>query len=435
MAQQPTVEKMSGLTLGLNIDDYWYEARHCPSCAGCKWVELNYVSGVDFAHRCPSIHYGRYLSYGAAGKCAIIWDLLTGTLDWASPSLLDVAYMCTLCGGCDIGCKRNLDLEIQLMLESLRAKLVEKGVGPMPQHKAVAANIDKRHNIYGLEQKKRLDWMPKDVSPARSADLLYWIGDRSSFVNTEIAQATVKILKAANKNFMVIREEPSSGNLLHTTGQIDKARKLAQDNVKLIKGTGAKTVVCSDAEELRTIKVDYPKLLGISTADLGFEVKHITELVDDWVKDGSLKLEKKVDIKVTYHDSCGLGRLNEPWFHWEGELGDWGCWVPPRNIRRGMTGVYEPPRDILKAIPGIELVEMPRRRDQAYCCGAGGGAKEAYPDFALFAASERLREAATTTGAEAIVAACPLCERNFKDAAKDGMKVYDITELIAMAIK
>jgi Fe-S oxidoreductase len=205
--------------------------------------------------------------------------------------------------------------------------------------------------------------------------------------------------------------------------------------VKYIKDKGAKTVVCSDAEELRTIKVEYPKLLGINTADLGFEVKHITELADGWVKDGSLKLENRVDMKVTYHDSCGLGRLSEPWFKWEGGLADWGLWDPPRSVRRGMAGVYEPPRDVLKAIPGLELVEMPRRRDQTYCCGAGAGAKEAYPDFALFAASERLREAATTTGAEAIVAACPLCKRNFKDAAKDGMKVYDITELIAMAIK
>lgn len=418
MAQQPFVEKNTGLTLGLNLDDYWYEARHCCSCAGCKWVELNYVSGVDFAHRCPSIHYGRFLSYGAAGKSAIIWDLLTGALDWASPSALKVAYMCTLCGGCDVGCKRNLDLEIQMMLESLRAKLVEKGVGPMPQHKVEPP-------------KKHLDWI-KDAS--KKADLLYWVGDRSSSVNNEIAQATVRILKAAKKDFMVEKDEPNSGNLLFTTGQVDKARKLAEENVKLIKDKGAKTVVCSDAEEYRMIKVDYPKLLGINTADLGFEVKHITELVDGWVKDGSLKLEKRVDLKVTYHDSCGLGRLSEPWFRWEGELGDWGCWVPARNIRRGMTGVYEPPRDILKAIPGIELVEMPRRRDQAYCCGAGGGAKEAYPDFALFAASERLREAATTTSAEAIVAACPNCEQNFKDAAKNGMKVYDITELIAQAI-
>ncbi len=419
MAQQPFVEKNTGLTLGLNLDDYWYEARHCCSCAGCKWVELNYVSGVDFAHRCPSIHYGRFLAYGAAGKSAIIWDLLTGALDWASPSALKVAYMCTLCGGCDVGCKRNLDLEIQMMLESLRAKLVEKGVGPMPQHKVEPP-------------KKHLDWI-KDAS--KKADLLYWVGDRSSSVNNEIAQATVRILKAAKKDFMVEKDEPNSGNLLFTTGQVDKARKLAEENVKLIKDKGAKTVVCSDAEEYRMIKVDYPKLLGINTVDLGFEVKHITELVDGWVKDGSLKLEKRVDLKVTYHDSCGLGRLSEPWFRWEGELGDWGCWVPARNIRRGMTGVYEPPRDILKAIPGIELVEMPRRRDQAYCCGAGGGAKQAYPDFALFAASERLREAATTTSAEAIVAACPNCEQNFKDAAKNGMKVYDITELIAQAIK
>jgi len=435
MAQQPRVEKMTGLTLGLNLDDYWYEARHCCSCAGCKWVELNYVSGVDFAHRCPSIQYGGYIAYGAAGKCAIIWDLITGALDWASPSTLKVAYMCSLCGGCDVGCKRNLDLEIQLMLESLRARLVEKGVGPMPQHKVITSNIDKSHNIYGREQKKRLDWMPKDVSPAKQADILYWVGCRASFVDTEIAQATAKILKAANKNFMVLKEEPCCGNLLATTGQVDKARKLAQANMELIKKSGAKTVVFSCAEGYRMVKVDYPKLLGISTADLGFEVKHITELVDGWVKDGSLKLENKVDMKVTYHDSCGLGRLSEPWYHWDGELGDWGCWVPARNIRRGMNGVYEPPRDILKAIPGVELVEMPRRRDQAYCCGAGGGAKEAFPDFASFAASERLREAATTTGAEAIVAACPLCKENFKDAVKDGMKACDITELIAMAIK
>jgi len=422
MAEQPTVEKMSGLTLGLNLDDYWYEARHCVSCAGCKWVELNYVTGVDFAHRCPQIHYGRYLSHGAAGKCAIIWDLITGALDWTTPSLLDISYMCTLCGGCDVGCKRNLDLEIQLMLESLRARLVEKGIGPLPKHKGIEA------------PKKRLDWV-KDASPVKKAELLYWVGDRSSSVNTEIAQATAKILKAAKKEFMAEKDEPSSGNLLFTTGQVNKARELARQNVKYIKDKGAKTVVCSDAEELRTIKVEYPKLLGINTADLGFEVKHITELADDWVKDGSLKLENRVDMKVTYHDSCGLGRLSEPWFKWEGGLADWGLWDPPRSVRRGMAGVYEPPRDILKAIPGLELVEMPRRRDQTYCCGAGAGAKEAYPAFALFAASERLREAATTTGAEAIVAACPLCKRNFKDAAKDGMKVYDITELIAMAIK
>jgi Fe-S oxidoreductase len=422
------------LTLGLNLDDYWYEARHCVSCSECKWIEFNYVTGKDFSWRCPSWQYGKYDAYGSAGKAKIIWDLLMGTLDYSSPKLLNVAYMCNLCGGCDVGCKRNLDLEIQMMLESFRARLVEKGVGPMPQHKAVATNIEKSHNIYGANQNKRLDWMPRDVSLVKRADLLYWVGCRASFVDTEIAQSTVKILKASNKDFMVLKEEPCCGNLLFTTGQLDKARKLAQDNLKLIKGSGAKTVVFSCAEGYRMVKVDYPKLLGMSSADLGFEAKHITDLVNGWVKDGTLKLENKVDMKLTYHDSCGLGRLSEPWYHWEGELGDWGVFTPPRNIRRGTNGVYEPPRDILKVVPGIELVEMHRRRDQTYCCGAGGGASEAFPDYASFAASERLREA-STVGAEAIVVSCPLCKEHFKATAKNGTKVYDITELIAAAIK
>jgi Fe-S oxidoreductase len=304
----------------------------------------------------------------------------------------------------------------------------------MPQHKTVTSKIEQSRNIYGSDQKKRLDCMPNDVSPAKQADILYWVGCRASFVDTEIAQAAAKILKAANKEFMVLKEEPCCGNLVYTTGQMDKAKEIAQTNLELIKGSGAGTVVFSCAECYRMIKVDYPKLLGISTADLGFEVKHITELVDGWVKDNSLKLETKVDMKVTYHDSCGLGRLSEPWYHWEGERGDWGLLIPPRDIRRGMNGVYEPPRDILKAIPGLKFMEILRPRDQAYCCGAGGGAREAFPGFARESASERLREA-THIGAEAIVSACPLCKENFKDASNDSLKVYDITELIAMAVK
>jgi len=136
------------LALGLNFDDYWYEARHCVSCGQCKWIELNYVNGPDFSYRCPSWHYGKWDSFGAAGKVKIVWDLLMGTLDYSSPRLLDVAYMCNLCGGCDVGCKRNLELEIQMMLETFRARLVEKGVGPMPQHKALTTTIEKSH-FYG----------------------------------------------------------------------------------------------------------------------------------------------------------------------------------------------------------------------------------------------------------------------------------------------
>ena len=112
------------------------------------------------------------------------------------------------------------------------------------------------------------------------------------------------------------------------------------------------------------------------------------------------------------------------------------CYVPKMIMNRGARGVYEPPREILRSIPGLELVEMERIREYAWCCGAGGGAREAYPDFSKWTATERIEEA-KSTGAEAIVSACGWCERNFIDAITENgekMKVYDIVELVQQAI-
>jgi len=426
-------EKAERLILGLNLDDYRYEARHCTGQAQCRWIDYNYSQGTDFAWRCPSWQKEGFDSFGAEGKCNIVYYLLTGKLDYSSPMLRDVVYKCTLCGSCDVACKRNLDYEIQMMLESLRARLVEKGYGPMPQHEEKTRNIEGSHNRFGRNQAERRNWMPKDVTPAAKADILYHAGCRASFVDTEISGATARILNTANVPFMVMKEERCCGHLLYTTGQTEKARKIAEENLKLIRETGAKTVVTSCAECYKTIKVDYPKLLGKSTSDLDFEVVHLVELVDRWVKEGTLKLNNRVDMKVTYHDPCNLGRLSEPWYHWAGVRKDWGVFDPPRTVRRGVHGVYEPPRDILRAIPGLELVEMVRRRENAWCAGNDAGVKEAYPEFALWTAGERLREA-VTTGAEAIVSCCPGCKESFTDAARNGMKVYDIAELIVKAI-
>ena len=109
---------------------------------------------------------------------------------------------------------------------------------------------------------------------------------------------------------------------------------------------------------------------------------------------------------------------------------------PPKQYRRGANGVYEIPRNILKSIPGLKLVEMYRIKEYAWCCGAGGGVIDAYPEFALWTGAERLREAGAV-GAEAIVSACPWCQRNFLDAAREtdnDIKVYDLIELVEKAI-
>jgi Fe-S oxidoreductase len=154
------------------------------------------------------------------------------------------------------------------------------------------------------------------------------------------------------------------------------------------------------------------------------------------VKEGALKFYGQTDVKVTYHDPCNLGRLSEPWRPWHGIFEKFRIPKPPREMRRGTFGIYEPPREILKNIPGLEIIEMERNREQTWCCGAGGGVKETFGDFALWTAQERLEEA-KLTGAEMIITCCPWCEENLRDAMRGintGMKVYDIVQLIANAI-
>jgi Fe-S oxidoreductase len=130
--------------------------------------------------------------------------------------------------------------------------------------------------------------------------------------------------------------------------------------------------------------------------------------------------------------------MGEPWIHWEGRKipGDRFVFDPPKEYRRGSNGVYEPPRDVLGAIPGLRLTEMTRIREYAWCCGAGGGVGESNPDFAQWTARERIEEA-VSTGAEAMVTACPWCEKTFNEAiASSGssLKVYDIVELVENAL-
>ncbi len=137
---------------------------------------------------------------------------------------------------------------------------------------------------------------------------------------------------------------------------------------------------------------------------------------------------------------CKLGRLGEPYVPWKGKekkiFAQAVAYDPPRPRYNGAWGVYEPPRDVLRAIPGVQLVEMERIKEAAWCCGAGGGAREAYPEFSMWTAGERLEEA-SSTGADAIVSACPWCRRNFLDAVAGGaarLQVLDIMELVLQAI-
>ena len=418
-----------------NIENFVYDMSRCIKCKGCTWVEHTYMPGAKFMTRCPSATRYEFDAYGAYGKMRIGHAMAEGLLDW-NDKALEVMYACTLCGACDVGCKRNLDLEIELALESLRVKAVKDGKGPMPAHKKIAENIAKKHNFYGSPHERRTNWIPKGITPAKKADVLYFVGCTASYLNTEIAQSTAKILNAGGTEFMLMPDEWCCGNTLFSVGMIDEAKTLAQRNVDEVRKTGAKTLITSCAEGYRMWKVDYPKLLDISTDDLGFKIVHLVEYVDEMVKNGDLKMKKSFYTRMTYHDSCSLSRLSEPWTPYEGERGWMGCVEPRLQRRRGKNGVYAQPRDILKAIPGVDLVEMPRIRENAFCCGAGRGTKEAFPDFARWAAEHRLREI-KEIGAETLVSACPWCKNNFAQAVKDNgddVQVLDISEVICASV-
>ena len=123
-----------------DIQNFVYDMSRCIKCKGCTWVDHTYMPGARFMTRCPSAAKYEFDAYGAYGKMRIGHAMAEGLLPW-NERALEVIYACTLCGACDVGCKRNLDLEIELSLESLRVKAVQDGVGPMPAHKKIAENI------------------------------------------------------------------------------------------------------------------------------------------------------------------------------------------------------------------------------------------------------------------------------------------------------
>jgi Fe-S oxidoreductase len=419
------------------LEDYRGDMDMCCRCSCCKFVPMQMVKGFQYANVCPSIAKYNYHAYSGGGRLNIASSMLKKGFSY-SDRLLDIVYNCQMCGACGVSCNYAMDMEVLEPISEFRMKCIEDGQ-TNPALENVINGLRKTGSLVPVKG-KRGDWAAgldlKDATKEQ-VDVLYHVGCLTSYDKDmqKLARATVKILQKAGVNFGIAGDtETCCGGRAYQMGYKEDFLNQAKKNMAIIKKAGVKTLVTGCADGYQALKVLYDRydLKG----DL--EVLHISEYIDRLIKEGKLKPRNKVDISVTYHDPCRLGRLGEPWVHWEGKKipGDKFVFDPPKVYRRGTYGVYEPPRDVLKSIPGIKLTEMTRIKEYAWCCGAGGGVIESNPGFATWTARERIDEA-VSTGAEAIVTACPWCEKNFNEALKEsgsGIKVFDIVELVEKAI-
>lgn len=401
---------------------YWDLMKNlwvCSRCSNCKFIDSWEVKNTKFAKVCPSsLKYG-FDAYSCQGRMDISLALMDGRLKYEeSPELLDIFYKCNMCGGCDASCKRGMDMEPLRVLIEMRAKLVEEGC-IINRHKPLMNYLRKEKNMMMREKVDRGKWAEgleiKDLR-FEKAEIAYHAGCHISYNKEQwhIARTSVNLLKKSGMNIGILgSSEMCCGCRAFDMGYRTDFAKLAEENMTKWAKAEVKTVITSCADCYYALKRLY--------SDLGvkFEVFHTLEILHNLLMAGKLKFTTHSPLRVTYHDPCHIGRrLN--------------VYEPGKAI----MGLYDLPREILKAIPGISLVEMYRIKEYAWCCGAGGGVKEGYPKFSNWTANERIKEAMATE-AEAMVTCCPWCEQNFKSATKGTggkMKIYDIAEFVYKAI-
>ena len=213
--------------------------------------------------------------------------------------------------------------------------------------------------------------------------MLYFRGCTAREKETGIEKATRKLLDLAGVEYHILDDEACCGSVLLRTGFESEAKRQMAKNTEVLKG---EKIITSCAGCYKTLSQDYE----------GLDVIHISQLLDELIKDGKLNFDK-TDLNVTYHDSCHLGRHME---------------------------VFDEPRDVIKSI--ANLVEMENIREESLCCGAGGGVKSAYPEIAGEMAKARLNQV-KDTNCKTLVTPCPFCKLNLKN---DDVEVLDITEFL-----
>ncbi len=322
-----------------------------------------------------------------------------------SKKVADILYTCTECGLCFAQCFE--DLEVNEAILATRHQIAKNGLAPEIFHET-AKNITKFGDPGAVSGQRRLSWIENlSFQPLpEKADVLYWVGCMVAERTPKTAKAFFRILNRANVNFTMLGErEGCCGYVLLTTGLWDDAKKAAKDVLSKIEKTGVKALVTPCAGCYYTFKKLYPEILGVS---LPCEILHSSQFIENLMNNKRLEF-KSLNLKVSYHDPCSLGRH---------------------------SGVFEAPRNVLKAIPSLTLVEMPLNRQLARCCGGGGGLWSFNHQVSMNSAYLRLKDFQPLK-VDMLTTACPLCQMNFRYTSvrkSVPAKTCDITEIVELAL-
>ncbi|MFQ5775898.1 MAG: heterodisulfide reductase-related iron-sulfur binding cluster [Kiloniellaceae bacterium] len=325
----------------------------------------------------------------------------------------ETLWACRSCGACQEICP--VGIEHPSIIIEMRRQLVERGdMDPLLQ--ATLDTIGNTGNSFGENARKRAAWardLEFEIKDIRQepAEVLWFVGDYASFDprNQKVSRTVARLLKAAGVDFALLHEgEHTAGNDVRRVGEEGLYQNLVEHNLEQMTG-GRKfsTIITTDPHSYNTIKNEYPEFGEVAP------IQHYSTVLAELLRAGRLKVVKPLGKRITFHDPCHLGRLN---------------------------GGYEAPREVLQAI-GCDLVEMPRNRDNSFCCGAGGGRIWIPDPPGMEKPSEnRVREAAALGGIDVFVTCCPKDLTMFEDARKTSghekdFVVEDLAELVAEAIE
>jgi heterodisulfide reductase subunit D len=403
----------SNKTLGLERVKKWLYAKGldersagCVLCGSCYGHgPANPMEDVPGPKsKCPPYEFYRFQRFTPKSRWLMAQRVFHG-LDPITPELKEVIYTCTNCLMCQELCGvRDDGYGPWDITVAMREEMTERD-GPIEAHRPLFEGLQQHDHPWSQPKAERGLWANalglKKLCGGNATMLLFagCSADRESGRPGAIALA--KLMQEAGEDFVILGdEEKCCGLYAYDLGFRREYDRLENENLDAIKEAGIRKVVVA-CGSCQRIWRQYAK-----KAQPQIAVLHGVEYVEDLVKTGRLKFSKTVPKKVTYHDSCHLGR---------------GC------------GVYLAPRAILRSIPGVELVEMERNQRWAWCCGGGGGVAEAYPELAQWNAQDRMREAADT-GAELVLTSSALCQRSFSNFSCGVLPTQDLLEFACQAL-